>query len=69
MNFELVIGKMDVFRQAGFQGCVHQIMRDVSEESAFRFQEFDRAQRFFDGGMGGMGIVAECVEEENIEAG
>src|SRR4051794_30347835 len=44
-----------------------KIVRNVCKESSFRVQRFHRFQRFLNCGMSGMGIVAECVKEQNIQ--
>jgi hypothetical protein len=69
LKFETVVGETDVFRQARFDGGMHQIMRDVGEVGAFGLQQFDSFEGLFDGGVSGVRVVAQGVEKEYVEIG
>ena len=45
---------------------MHEVVRDVGKEGAFGFEDVDGAEGFVDGGVSGMRVVAESVEEENV---
>jgi len=53
----------------GFNRCMKKIVRNMCKKSTFWPKELDGSERFADGGVGWVRIVAECVEEQNVEAG
>jgi hypothetical protein len=46
---------------------VAEVVTDVREVGGFGLEAFDNGEGLFDGGVGGVGFVAEGVEEEDVE--
>src|SRR3954462_15194896 len=67
-QFHSVIRKLHVLRQIRIGFFVRQVMTDVSEKSAPRFQSFYCLQRVLYRGVCRMRLVAQRVEEEHIQS-
>ena len=48
--------------------CVAEFVGDVGEECAPRLQPFDHRQRLRQGKMGGMGLGAKGIEDQDVQA-
>ena len=66
-DFEAIVGQPDVRRQKAFGALVPQVVTDVREEGAPRRQLFHGLDGAVHGGMRGVRLVAQRVEEKDIE--
>ncbi len=67
LQFHAVVGEADVGRERGISRFVRQVMADVGEEDSPGAQFIGNADRVFDGGVCGVGPVAQTVEEKDVE--
>ncbi len=67
-DFQAVIGQADVGREQAFGAGVREVVTDVGEEGAAGGEFADGFGGALDGGVSGVGFVAEGVEEEHVEA-
>ena len=58
---------MNVGWEDGLGGVVIDVVTHVGEEGAAGFEEFDDGDGFFEMRVAEVGLVAECVEDEDVE--
>ena len=68
-ELEAVVGEADVGREDGVGGVVVEVVGHVGEEGAAGFELLDQRDGVFQGGVGGVGLAAEGVEDEDVEIG
>src|ERR1035441_6421252 len=69
VELEAVVGEADVGRQRGVGGGVVEVVRHVGEEGTARLDFLDQGDGVVQSRVGGMGLAAERVENEDVEAG
>ena len=66
-ELEAVVGEVDVGGEDSFGGVVVEVVADVGEVGAFGGEFFDVADGLLQVGVAGVGVVAEGVEDEDVE--
>ena len=66
-HLEAVVGQAHAGGQEALSALVRQVVRDVGEPGLTRLQPLDDLQALLDGAVGGMGLVAQCVEEQHVQ--
>ncbi len=64
---EAVVGEADVGREEGVGGFVVELVGHVGEEGAFGVEPLGDVDGFGEVGVAGVGMVAERVEDEDVE--
>jgi hypothetical protein len=66
-DLEAVVGEADVGWKQRVGGLVVEAVGDVSEEGAARLELLDQGDGVGEVGVGGVGLAAQGVEDENIQ--
>src|SRR5579871_5906631 len=67
LQLQTVVGEAHVRGQCGIRGFVSQIVADVGEKGSLRFHPFHDSQRILHRGVRRMGLVAQRIQEKNIQ--
>src|SRR5208337_1896358 len=67
LQFHSVVGQSDLGRQFRIRFFMREVVTDVREKRALRFDLVHDSQRLLDGGMRGMRLVAQRIQEKNVE--
>ena len=68
-ELQAVVGEADVGRQQRVGGVVVEAVGDVGEEGAAGLQPLDQGDGVIEGRVGWVGLAAQGVEDEEVEAG
>ena len=66
-HLEAVVGQAHAGGQEALGTLVRQVVREVGEPGLTRLQPLDDLQALLDCAVGGMGLVAQCVEEQHVQ--
>jgi len=67
VELEAVVGEADVGWEDGVGGFVVEVMGHVGEEGALGLDLLDQRDGVFEGGVGGVGLAAEGVEDKDVQ--